>query len=350
MRAILPAIVLLATAALSDHARAQPYVMHPFGIPGATSVSVAAINDSGIAVGSYVSPSQPHGAGFVGHCGAVSTMALAGQPTANFPQGYIPVPTSINNLGVVLGMYPTGSFPDQGTELFQEEIFAWRDRAYLATIDESVVSKVQLKLLPPPYIGTDNWFCLNEGGPQMPTMPRTGRFPSKGSYLPIFNANVNNVNAQGVAVGIFFSVYTLAPGQTQLTATSIIPPGGKYSSGGWINDANQVAGSYEDKGGELHGFVYLNGNYTTFDMPVRPDTLTTQGIDQSGRAVGVYTKGVTQTAFVYANAVVTRLKPFPLNDTVHVAISHFGKFIAISDTNVNGVARSWNVAPAPLAD
>ncbi len=128
---------------------------------------------------------------------------------------------------------------------------------------------------------------------------------------------------------------------------TILPHGATAAFGGWINDANQIAGSYEDLAQGLHGFVYHNGAYVAFDLPVKPDALTTQGIDQDGRVVGVFTKGVTQFAFVHTAIGVTLLRRFPAHDTVHVAASHFGHFIAISDTAPNGVARSFLAVPAP---
>ena len=35
----------------------------------------------------------------------------------------------------------------------------------------------------------------------------------------------------------------------------VIPPGATASFGGWINDANQIAGSYQDSHNVLHGFI-----------------------------------------------------------------------------------------------
>ncbi len=83
MRAPLIVLTTLLTAAATQ-ADAQSYTLRPFTIPGATSVAVAGIADSGLATGSYVSPAQPNGAGFVGHRGAVTTMVLLGAPNAGY--------------------------------------------------------------------------------------------------------------------------------------------------------------------------------------------------------------------------------------------------------------------------
>ena len=121
----------------------------------------------------------------------------------------------------------------------------------------------------------------------------------------------------------------------------MLPPGATAAFGGWVNDANQVAGSYQDSKRILHGFVFQKGSYTSYDLPVHPDALTTHSIDGTGRVVGTNVEGKTQFAFIYAAGGVTKLRPFPAADTVHVAVSPAGAYIVISDTKSDGTAQSW---------
>ena len=256
MRANLPAIAVFCVAAASAKAQAPSFVMHPFGIPGATSVSVTAVNDSGVAVGSYVSPTQPYGAGFVGHRGAVSTMALAGQPSTSFPQGYIPAPTSINNRGSVVGTYPTATFSNDGTDYLSIEVFAWRDGTYLDTLYGSTMPASQPEQFYRPFIGTNDNYSFNVDEVVGSSLAVTGRLSSSQNSLPISNASVASVNAKGTAAGatIYGSVFII-PAWSVPLSPYYAPPKAIHAFSGWINDANQVAGSYEDKGGALHGFV-----------------------------------------------------------------------------------------------
>ena len=92
-----------------------------------------------------------------------------------------------------------------------------------------------------------------------------------------------------------------------------------------------------------HGFLLTGGVYTSFDLPTQPVNLYVTGNDQYGRVVGTYTDSSKQYAFVFHAGIVTVLRTFPLQDQVaNVAISHYGKFIAISDYNTsNGTTRSW---------
>ena len=48
-----------------------------------------------------------------------------------------------------------------------------------------------------------------------------------------------------------------------------------------------IVGDYYDAAGQLHGFVYQNGRYTTVDYPGSPDTILS-GIDDAGLIVGGY--------------------------------------------------------------
>ncbi len=338
MRAILAASAALLAAATA--ASAQTYQLRPFTIPGATSVAVAAVTDAGLAAGRYASPAQPSGAGFVGTRRGVSTMAMLAPASATFPSEYIPNPTSMNDHGTVVGTYLVGE---------QIDYFAWRDGAYLSGFgqDEDTFPPIG------PSIGSNNRLCYNQYPGDGITRPYAGTTAGQ-SLVPVYDgASVVSINEHGNIAGTYYAFVGSTERQAVFTYETllsgmphtILPPGAQYAAGGWINDTNQVAGSYQDAAGLLHGFITKNPGIVTFDLPTKPDTLTTQGVDEKGDVVGVYTKGNTQWAFVYSNASVTRLKRFPPADTVHVAISHLGKFLAVSDTNPSGTARSWLVIP-----
>ena len=328
------ALVLLCGAAMP--AVAGDYSFRLFDIPGATSVAVAGINDSGLAAGRFVSASEPNGAGFVGRRGRVTTMALLGTPDPSEPNSYSPNPTGINNRGTVIGTYLLGE---------QVDDFVWRAGTYVAAFSQSEDAQPSFA----PFIGTNDRLSYNEyiGDGEFRAYSGT-----PASQVLVSNegfAIVASVNGHGEASGQYTgsvgstflaAVFAIVP-QGGDTLQQIVPPGAKGAYGGWINDANQIAGSYQDRAGVLHGFIYARGVYTSFDMPVRPDALTTQGIDSTGRVVGTFTKGLTQFAFIYAGGTVSRLRAFSAQDVVHVAISHSGRRIAISQVRQDGTGRSW---------
>ncbi len=334
MRIVFPLAALLCGSALP--ALSATYTLQPFSFPHATSVSVAGINDHGLATGTYVSAAQPYGAGFVGRRGTATTLEPL-EPSGT-SRNFIPIPTGIDNRGTVIGTYFLAE---------QVDDFAWRHGVYVATFSQSVDSQNVF----PPFIGTGDHISYNTYSGDGVFMAYAGPLSAQSALPRNGNPLVASVNVDDQAAGQFFTfigtimtsgVFLSAP-VDRSSPRALLPPGATAAFGGWINDAGQVAGSYQDSKNILRGFLYQKGSYSTYDLPAHPDALTTQAIDGTGRVVGTYTEGKTQFAFIYAVGAVTKLRSFPAADTVHAGISPAGTYVVISDTNPNGVAHSWLV-------
>ena len=225
----------------------------------------------------------------------------------------------------------------------------WRNGAYVATFDG--LGGAYNHSCASPYVGTGDHIIVesSEGGNNCTGQSGT---PAGISQLSLtFSADTSSVNARGVVAGDYLKVvgntahyvdFTYQPSE-KASPHDVIPPGALSAYGGWINDAGQVAGSYEDAQHVRHGFLLTGGVYTSFDLPTQPVNLYVTGNDQYGRVVGTYTDSSKQYAFVFHAGTVTVLRTFPLQEKVaNVSISHYGKFIAISDYNTsNGRTKSW---------
>ena len=88
---------LAIVSAWSATARAATITLKPFTVAGATNVTVNAINDLGIAVGTY-QDGTGRAVGFYGRLG--ETLEL---PPPS--KGVTPVPTAINDLAAIVGIY-----------------------------------------------------------------------------------------------------------------------------------------------------------------------------------------------------------------------------------------------------
>jgi probable HAF family extracellular repeat protein len=75
-----------------------------------------------------------------------------------------------------------------------------------------------------------------------------------------------------------------------------------------INDEGQVVGHYYDSSGNVHGFLYDNGKYTTLDDPT-PGTTTTvaTGINDKGDIVGYFVANGSEYSFLYSHGHYTTL-------------------------------------------
>lgn len=329
-------LALGVSALCPQSASAGSYFFRDFRIAGATSVDVSGINDQGDAVGIYKSsPPTPYGIPFVGKPDHVQALPLMKD------YSLIHTVTGINNAGTIVGTYQ-GNF---GYQAFVLVGGAYKD------IGPQIASAAYPFV---PFIGTGNRISLDlaDGG----ASPSIGLgTPSRIVVLGGPNGamrwdDVASINYSFQIAGQIQTLPGNAASQSlfigDCTTTNgcsfqpFQPPAAIASYGGWINDAGQVAGSYRDASGALHGFVYAAGNFTYFDMPTAPVTLSVQGIDGMGRVVGAYADHKAAHGFVFSSNAVTLLGAFPASDQIKVSISHFGHNIAISDSSISG-SRSW---------
>ena len=253
------------------------------------------------------------------------------------PYDWIPNPTGINNAGAVIGTYMAGAVYN----------FVWQNDRYVAFFGQSV--DIPPGDLFPPFIATQDHLCFDQydghgnyspyaGTPKSQSLLQAGGFPL-----------IASTNASGQVAGQSYtfvgSLQTVAVFAGTLTQTQpLLPPGALSSTGGWINDAGQVAGAYQSPHA-MRGFVYTAGAYHTFGLPTAPIALTVQGIDRHGRVVGTYTDPNGQYGFVYAHGHATQLGSFLAADTVHVGISQSGHQIVLSDA-IGGTQTSQSFTVA----
>jgi uncharacterized membrane protein len=66
-------------------------------------------------------------------------------------------------------------------------------------------------------------------------------------------------------------------------------PGAISITANAINNHDEVVGTYRDSASQLHGFIYRNGQVTTYDAPVADATQTSlTGINDAGELTGYY--------------------------------------------------------------
>jgi probable HAF family extracellular repeat protein/autotransporter passenger strand-loop-strand repeat protein len=85
-----------------------------------------------------------------------------------------------------------------------------------------------------------------------------------------------------------------------------------------INAEGQVVGYYYDSSGNVHGFLYQNGQYTTLDDPT-PGTIATYalGINDKGEIVGTFTTDAGGSYnFLYSHGHFTTLNIFRIPEDI----------------------------------
>jgi hypothetical protein len=319
----------IALVSLPATGHAQGYFFRQYTIYGLTNIAVTGVNDAGLAVGTYPYPAgMTHGfSGRLGHA-------------ANLPpfDNAVTFPTGINDTGTIVGIFDGGG---------NAAVLTYRAGVY----SSPGFSTGGLSPAFPPYIGAADRIAFIEAQMDGSVQSVAGPIGSP-AFFPILGSSPE---VASINIGLHVAGQMLVTKQTHLGANTIagvffgtathlrpvVPLGALAAYGGWVNDADQVAGSYLDHANKLHGYIYDQKSYTTFDMPTVPVSLSVQGIDSKGRVVGVYSDARSQHGFVYSAGHVTKLGAFSPADTVHVGTSYFGRFLAISDTAPNGTARSW---------
>ena len=92
----------------------------------------------------------------------------------------------------------------------------------------------------------------------------------------------------------------------------------------------------------IHGFVYLNGNWTTVDYPGATQTTIT-GINKNGDMVGFVTVNLLSFSFFYSNGQFTVISYPGAQETDVGASTTAGWYVGYQDDNY-GIAHGfiWN--------
>ncbi len=322
----LPLAAALAVLAAMPCAMAQTetFTVKPIKINGSTNFQATAINNSGDIVGVLYDASA----------GTQTAMEISGgvaTPLANPGGSFGPFfPSQINDGGAVLG-YASNS------GLGSTEMFLLQSGTFNSAYEAPLVEPGNASGVPPLPLGlTDNLkvsfnTIYSISGP----IGTSYGLPPKYHTVPAQNrfTHVNSVNASAMVAGTSYSLNGITAVYTgkDKKITIIMPPNAKSVYGGYINDANTVAGSFEDNDGAWHGFTYAAGTVTTFDMPEASTKVTVNAINRRGRVVGIYadSKGA-QHAFQWNGTNVSTFGNYLKNAGVSAAISNKGKIVVWS--------------------
>jgi hypothetical protein len=298
-------------AVLAARAGAATVTLKPVVVPGGTSPVVSVISASGVLGGTYWNTAQNSVLGFVlsGSVVTILPKAVEGNiGTAVVPAGFGPNKSVVGyndylgsysglifepNIGYISN-FPAGQAPPgpgmavnaKGVIVLDSPTGSGGFQYFFGTVGENGLSN-RLTLDPSSYlVGINNAGLMS------------------GSYNPgkpsVFTVNANNI------------------------VTTYSVPGSAASYGGFLNNYGQLAGTYKDTNGVLHGFIEKAGVYTTFDAPVAVSAMGVQGFSDPRTVnkvlippyvAGVYTdQSGIQSAFLYHNGSFVRI-PLPAGGT-----------------------------------
>ena len=280
-------------------------------------VQATSINDSGIYAANVF------GAGGVALAGAIVNGTTITRLPHVYPDGAAPLVQAIDNHNNILGYETEGLFAVPHLFLIRNGKL---DRHY----DLVLVSSFGGQPVQPNPIGFSDGriiFYTEVISFSTPTDPSYG-IPRHLVHTPMYDQfqTIRSVNSSGVVAGNDYGLggdNTVFYGQYP-RFKQLLPPGAVSAGGGYINDNNEVAGSYVDASGTPHGFVYAGGKYTSFDMPAPASKVTVTGISDTGRVVGVYLSphGARQHGFLYNGQTVSSFGDLMGRNNVFVALNN----------------------------
>ena len=262
--------------------------------------------------------------------GTQSGIVLNGYTPTMLPAPYAgsgaAIPAAINAQGDVLGYTYEG---------IQPHLFLWRGGQYQSNADVALVIEQQAG--PPPLpIGLnrhDAVFYTIITGQMNPTDPIYGRFPDVRSmpYLMRYQT-AHSLNASAMLAGTTFydNASSVFVGRGK-NFVELLPTQAVTAKGGFVNDSGEVAGSYIDGTNAQHGFTYLNGTYTSFELPepATPYSVAVTGLNNAGRVVGIYTSKAsgTQHGFIFNGHVSSSFGRYGAQDSVNVTLNDHGAIL-----------------------
>jgi probable HAF family extracellular repeat protein len=298
-------------------------------IADTTNVNAVAINNKRAIVGTYTIDSVMHG--FVTGNGVLTTLP----PTyAGCLDRCVAIPTAINTDGVVAGQTFSGT----------GYAFLWKDNAYVGAGGFTLGLGLGVGSVAGPGLNDKGQVFYNE---HTGSGLLTPHFGSPGAAVPIIPPGsfpqITSINNNGAVAGTFAPYLRSIFFEKNGNFVTILPPGALESQGGFINDVDEVAGSYRDAASVWHGLLYFQGEYARFDMPMDAASITVQAINNRGRVIGFYVDGKNklQHAFLFNGITVSDFGEFASEDRLHFAMNDIGVML-ISDYAVVQY-QSWRV-------
>jgi uncharacterized membrane protein len=332
-RMIAAAIILTGTDAMAGektHFHIEPILAE------GNIAYVSGLNNRGEIAGVVLEPTQ--GVGFVQQAGQVQTIP---HPCQENEQYCVPIPTAINQAGLVAGYYSTTGGETYG--------FTWKpgDASLTSTFlinDEGCAPCASTTLV-----------LNNAGVVAFSTPGATGLaagtyygLPQSLQLLPGSGTSliVNAIDSRGTLAGISSAtaiervfkfdshsgaIYTFHP-KAAVTISAVA-----------LNRFGTVAGSFLDSKTTPHAFVRKDGVTTEFDMPVAATSITVNAINATGRVVGIFNEpGMGPQGFLYNGSIASVIEPpqgifssvMDINDRGTIILSSFENFQLVSSYRI----------------
>jgi hypothetical protein len=182
-------------------------------------------------------------------------------------------------------------------------------------------------------------------------------FNSPSGPAILFNEQVTLLNVPGPVTAINNNGTVLVPGGFVKNAvfTSVKYPGAVGTTVSGINDLDEVVGTYVGSDNRLHGFIYKDGVYTSFDFPVAWTSVHVLGINNNGEIVGNYLGSPVAIihGFTYENGSYQSFDAFPPvgggDATIPAGINDFGEIAGTKSPEVGG-PQSFVATPVPVPE
>ncbi len=298
-------------------------LQHQIVVAGNQNVEATSINSHGTIVGNL----------YAGITDAVSAIEIDGDTVTTlkppYPNGQVAHPKAIDDAGDIAGWADNGT----GDPLLYLSAADGHTRMKYARFLDINANGQRLIVQPIGLVDRRIVFGTEIQGGIAPNVPFYGT-PEHYVRVPLFNSyeRLNSINRHSVVGGVSFDYR----GQFEAFFGStghfkmLLPPGAQQSEGGYVNDANEVAGSYTDANGQPHGFTYYGGQYHTFDMPEPATSIAVTAINDAGRVVGTYASASAdgrQHAFLYNGQTVTTFGTYSSLDVILLRINNHGEML-----------------------
>ena len=304
------AVTLIAFATLG--ATAATIKLTPVTISGGTSPILSMVSGTGVLGGVYWNTAQNAALGFVLNGKTLTTLPKPFEGnvgTAMVPMGFGPQKKVIGYANYL------GSYNGLIYETAVGYISDFAAGQIPGTPEMAANSKGTIVLDAPTGSGSYLYY-FGTPGPDGTLTSQLTLDPS--SYLV-------SITKAGLMSGSYNpgtpAVFTVTANNT---VTSYSVPGSVATYGGFLNNNGQIAGTYKDGSGALHGFIEQAGVYTSFDAPVAVSAMAVQAFSDTSivkkvsvpaYAAGVYTdQSGAQSAFLYHNGSFVPI-PLPAGST-----------------------------------
>jgi hypothetical protein len=309
-------------AVLPCAASASGFLLKPVTVPNGTSPYLSAISGSGILAGSFIAV-DGEGNGFLiqGSHTTILPNLFPGTP------GGTPVTYAILDDGTAAGAaYNGGGYTG----------YVWSKGQYVTDFPGGSIGGTPFvsinrsgALAFDDYLGDGDYTVYAGTPPNFTEINPPGSFP--------YAISINKGGTISGTFSLYLPSIFLLNGATY---TTIAYPGANATNGGYLNDENVLAGTYQDAANGWHGFLEKDGKYKKFDAPLAPTAMQVDGLSNTGYVTGTYadSRGL-QHGFLYHKGrfnhfgnwpQTTLVKTVGVSDAGEVALDIQGQpFVAV---------------------